>query len=135
MLRLSDKVVQVGDRYYIEATATLYDIDSDAYIESTASAREADSKKGMDESQVTGTASSYARKYALNGLFNIDDTKDADTDEHKKITSCFCSECGVEIKQAKKSDGTIVSPKEIYDSCNGMCVNCYRKKQKENNNE
>lgn len=135
MLKLSDKVVQVGDRHYIEATATLYDIDSDAYIESTASAREADSKKGMDESQVTGTASSYARKYALNGLFNIDDTKDADTDEHKKITSYFCSECGVEIKQAKKSDGTIVSPKEIYDSCNGMCVNCYRKKQKENNNE
>ena len=80
VLLLTDKPVCIGQRYYIEATARLYDIESEQFIESTASAREADTKKGMDDSQVTGTASSYARKYALNGLYNIDDTKDADTD-------------------------------------------------------
>ena len=129
MLKLSDKVVQVGERYYIEATATLYDIDSDAYIESTASARESDGKKGMDESQVTGTASSYARKYALNGLFNIDDTKDADTDEHKKATSYFCSECGAEIKPIKKAD-RIIPAQEVHSNCGGLCVGCWNAKNK-----
>lgn len=81
VLTLSDKPIQVGDRYYIEATATLKTPDGE--IKVTASARESEEKKGMDESQITGTASSYARKYALNGLFNIDDTKDADTDEYQ----------------------------------------------------
>lgn len=79
-LLLSDELVQVGERYYIKATAKfVHESDS---TEVTAYAREADIKKGMDESQITGTASSYARKYALNGLFLIDDTKDADTDEY-----------------------------------------------------
>lgn len=73
----SDKIHLVGNRFYIEATATLSY--KDGGISVTAYAREADSKKGMDESQITGSASSYARKYALNGLFAIDDTKDADT--------------------------------------------------------
>jgi hypothetical protein len=80
-LVLSDDVVAVGDRIYIKATASIYK--SGALIgQSTAFAREPDDKKGMDASQITGTASSYARKYALNGLLAIDDTKDADTDEH-----------------------------------------------------
>jgi hypothetical protein len=73
-------------RFYIKATATLYDTEEEKSISNTAYAREEESKKGMDGSQITGTASSYARKYALNGLFNIDDTKDADTDEYKKQT-------------------------------------------------
>lgn len=73
-------------RYYIKATATLYDIESEATISNSAFAREEESKKGMDGSQITGTASSYARKYALNGLFCIDDTKDADTDEYQNQT-------------------------------------------------
>lgn len=78
-LILSDKVVQVGERYYIEATATLYDAETGKEIaHATASAREEQDKKGMDASQVSGSSSSYARKYALNGLFDIDDTKDAD---------------------------------------------------------
>lgn len=81
LLLLSDKPVQVGCRYYIEATATLKTPDAEFAV--TASARESLEKKGMDSSQITGTASSYARKYALNGLFNIDDTKDADTDEYR----------------------------------------------------
>lgn len=74
-------------RYYIEATATLYDCDSDSTISNKAYAREEDCKKGMDASQITGTASSYARKYALSGLFGLDDIKDADTNEFNKITA------------------------------------------------
>lgn len=83
-LILSDEVVQIGDRIYVKATAVFRDGATETKV--SAFAREAESKKGMDESQVTGTASSYARKYALNGLFLIDDTKDADTDEFVKAT-------------------------------------------------
>ena len=72
----TDEIVQIGERYYVKATARLY---AGEVIETTAYAREPLDKKGMDESQITGAASSYARKYALNGLFAIDDTKDADT--------------------------------------------------------
>jgi hypothetical protein len=79
-LTLSDEVVLIGDRYYVKAIAWLKGEDVDEVV--TAYAREADNKAGMDSCQVTGTASSYARKYALNGLFCIDDTKDADTDEY-----------------------------------------------------
>jgi hypothetical protein len=82
-LIISDEVVQVGDRIYIKATATLFD-DSDTYMTATGFAREEEIKKGMDAAQISGAASSYARKYALNGLFAIDDTKDADaTNDHK----------------------------------------------------
>ena len=77
VLLLSDEIVQIGERYYVEASATFSDGKESITIK--AQAREAEHKKGMDESQVTGAASSYARKYALNGLFAIDDTKDADT--------------------------------------------------------
>lgn len=80
-LILSDELVNIGERYYIKATATLIDTEEEKQVQNTAYAREEAEKKGMDGSQITGTASSYARKYALNGLFNIDDTKDADTDE------------------------------------------------------
>ena len=86
LLTVSDEVVHEGDRYYIKATACLYDAQggSGEVVIATAFAREALDKKGMDDSQITGTASSYARKYALNGLFCIDDTKDPDTDEYTK---------------------------------------------------
>lgn len=80
ILTLSDKIVLIGDRYYIEAKALL--TDGDTEVITTAYAREEENKKGMDSSQVTGATSSYARKYALNGLFCIDDNKDADTDEY-----------------------------------------------------
>lgn len=87
-LQLTDKIEFLGNRYYIKATAILRDTEENkngeiAYIENVAYARESETKKGMDDSQITGTASSYARKYALNGLFCIDDTKDADTNEYK----------------------------------------------------
>lgn len=82
VLILKDELVNIGDRYYIKATASLIDVEKEfttPTIEVTAYAREEESKKGMDGSQVTGASSSYARKYALNGLFCIDDTKDSDT--------------------------------------------------------
>ena len=85
-LTLSDEIEHIGDRYYVRATASLYENDNLIAIVS-AYAREEDTKKGMDTSQITGTASSYARKYALNGLFLIDDTKDADTDEYASQTA------------------------------------------------
>lgn len=84
-LTLTDDVVLIGDRFYIKATATISD--GTETVSVTAFARESAEKKGMDDSQVTGTASSYARKYALNGLFLIDDTKDADTDEYTATTA------------------------------------------------
>lgn len=83
-LTLSDAIVEVGGRVYVEATATFI---GDAETVVKAYAREPEDKKGMDASQITGTASSYARKYALNGLFLIDDTKDADTNEYKEQTT------------------------------------------------
>lgn len=83
-LYITDSIEIVGDRTYVKAVATLADSEVEgSSISNTAYARESDNKKGMDESQVTGATSSYARKYALNGLFLIDDTKDADTDEYQ----------------------------------------------------
>lgn len=80
LLTVSDDIVAVGSRIYIKATARVSDIDNpERSVSCDAFAREPDAKKGMDDSQITGAASSYARKYALNGLFAIDDTKDADT--------------------------------------------------------
>ena len=85
-LNISDEIVMVGDRFYVKSTATLRKDTGEVISSSAAYAREDESKKGMDGAQVTGAASSYARKYALNGLFCIDDTKDADTDEYAKNT-------------------------------------------------
>ena len=96
---LSDEIVQHGDRVYVKATATLKSKEGDISV--TAYARETESRKGMDDSQVTGSASSYARKYALNGLFCIDDTKDADTMDNREQTP----------KQAKKA--AFVDPKHF----------------------
>lgn len=95
-LTIFDEIVYIGERYYIKATACLFDEENKENISNIAYAREEENKKGMDGSQITGTASSYARKYALNGLFLIDDTKDADTDEHAKQT-------GAEPKEEKKA--------------------------------
>lgn len=111
VLILSDKVVQVGERYYIEATATLYDAETGKEIaHATASAREEQDKKGMDASQVSGSSSSYARKYALNGLFDIDDTKDADAQ-------------GVQARETgqnpTKNERSTIQPKPQKEAKNG----------------
>ena len=83
ILEISDELVMIGERYYVKATATI--TNEEEKISTTGYARESDTKKGMDPSQITGAASSYARKYALNGLFAIDDTKDADTNAHSSV--------------------------------------------------
>ena len=95
LLTVSDEVVMIGERYYVKATAKVADGTNEFSV--TAYAREEETKKGMDGSQITGTASSYARKYALNGLFCIDDTKDADTNEYTEKTK------GEEKPKAKKA--------------------------------
>lgn len=82
VLTVSDEIVMVGDRFYVKAIATL--TDGENSISNTGFARESLTKKGMDDSQVTGSTSSYARKYALNGLFCIDDTKDADSMDNSR---------------------------------------------------
>ena len=79
IVNVTDEIEFIGERYYVKATATLTDLEEWGSLSSTAYAREEESKKGMDASQLTGSTSSYARKYALNGLFAIDDTKDSDT--------------------------------------------------------
>lgn len=84
MLTLTDEIMECGSRVYVKATATIIKVDDGTCFTTTAYAREEERKAGMDAAQITGSASSYARKYALNGMFCIDDTKDADTDEQHK---------------------------------------------------
>jgi hypothetical protein len=90
LLVLSDEIVNLGNRFYIKATASLKDLDSKEEQVVFGFAREEETKKGMDGSQITGASSSYARKYALNGLFLIDDTKDSDsTNKDPKKSNIF----------------------------------------------
>ena len=84
-LVINDDIVLIGDRFYVKATSKITDIETGEYVESTAFAREDESQKGMSSAQVTGSVSSYARKYSMNALFAIDDNKDADsTNTHNK---------------------------------------------------
>lgn len=105
LMYISDKILQFDGRYYIEATVTL--IRGGGIITVTGQAREGDNKSGMDASQITGTASSYARKYALNGLFLIDDTKDADTDEFKRMNEAPAEKQATTKQPATKPAATI----------------------------
>lgn len=107
-LTINDEIVQVGDRYYIKATATLRNSAGES-VTATALAREEENKKGMDAAQVTGAASSYARKYALNGLFAIDDTKDPDTDEHYKRTHPAEQSKPTQPKQAQPKPRKVIT--------------------------
>jgi hypothetical protein len=121
-ITISDTIINVGDRYYIKATATLSNgketWSTDGY------AREEESKKGMDGSQVTGASSSYARKYALNGLFALDDTKDSDAtntygkepvkEAPKPSVSISAAELG-EVKRLLDECQTMETLKEIWD--------------------
>lgn len=84
VLTITDEIVEIGNRIYVKACARLTDTESGEAYETTAYARECESKAGMDSAQITGAASSYARKYALNGLFCIDDTRDPDTMDNSK---------------------------------------------------
>ena len=146
LLTVSDEIVHEGDRYYIKATACLYDAQdgSDEVVSATAFAREALDKKGMDDSQITGTASSYARKYALNGLFCIDDTKDADTQDNtssgkktaaksapKPEPEYKCAECGKPFTAFPERN---LTAKQVYETCmnlsggkRALCKSCREK--------
>ena len=87
VLLLGDEIELIGDRYYVKATAILTDLESGASVQTQAYAREEQSRSGMSADQLTGACSSYARKYCLNGLLMIDDSKDSDTDENHEIVS------------------------------------------------
>lgn len=104
-LNISDEIIEVGGRIYVKSTAKLYNKDGQGYS-ATGWAREEETKKGMDGAQITGAASSYARKYALNGLLAIDDTKDADaTNTHGKED---------ESPKTSKSKQQVVEPKNFF---------------------
>lgn len=104
-LTISDDIIQVGERYYVKATCYIHDKEGKEIMHNSAFAREEENKKGQDGSQVTGTSSSYARKYCMNGLFLIDDTKDADTNEYTE-------------QQEKKTKKDVDYRKQLIDFCN-----------------
>ena len=132
ILTISDDIVAVGDRYYIKATAAVIDVSDGERVETSGIAREAEERKGMDASQVTGSTSSYARKYALNGLFSIDDTKDADaTNTHGKANAQAvvekaqaagvpvekeykCCDCGKAFQEFTDKNGKTWSAGQVY---------------------
>ncbi len=111
---ITDEIVAVEGRVYVKATVTVIDIETGDHISASAMARESEEKKGMDASQVTGTASSYARKYALNGIFLLDDTKDADTDEYHQQTSG---------KPAETEQGKAIEDAKVRAEIMRLCTN------------
>lgn len=116
ILTVSDEVIVLDGRYYVKATARLA-LSKDEFVENTAYAREPESKKGMDEAQITGATSSYARKYALNGLLAIDDTKDADaTNTHDKGIDNFAKEAAAaKAAQTKAINKAIITGASSYE--------------------
>ena len=114
-LTISDELINLDGRYYVKATAILHDWESDKKVLNTALAREEESQKGMSSSQVTGSASSYARKYALNGLFNLDDVKDDDSGDNTKETK-------EEKAEVLITDSQMAKIKDLYtiDEIKGM---------------
>lgn len=131
-LILSDEIINYGDRYYIKATAKFIDNETGEDVTATAYAREQQTKKGMDESQITGAASSYARKYALNGLFAIDNTKDADSmNNNDEISEFICSDCKKPISDHQTAKGvyTAQTISELTTKNNGrpLCWACAEK--------
>lgn len=101
LMTITDIIEQVGERYYIQAKVTI--TDGEDTVEVTGYARESLNKKGMDDSQITGTASSYARKYAMNGLFLIDDTKDSDSNENRTERENRAKKADVEAEREKQA--------------------------------
>ena len=106
---ISDEIIEVSGRFYVKAVASIMDLNSDQIISSTAYAREDETKKGMDGSQITGASSSYARKYALNALYLLDDSKDADSDEYHRETSGNATEAKSEPQKASPAQATAKS--------------------------
>ena len=137
VLTMADDIEVKGERFYVCAAATLVDAESGECVVTTAYAREDKEKKGMDGSQITGTASSYARKYALNGLFAIDDTKDADaTNTHgkdeKKPVQYVCADCGKTIEGYGKVSAERHVNRSLEMFGQTLCLECIQKRQAAN---
>ena len=121
-MTIHDELEVIGDRFYVKAVVELGDCDTDEYMTTYAYAREVSEKSGMDGSQITGAASSYARKYALNGLFLLDDTKDADTNEYHEQT---------EQKNEVSEDDLKTELKDLYSKAGGADFDAWYKKSTE----
>lgn len=117
IVKVSDELVLIGERYYIKATATFIDAECGESVENTAYAREEETVKGMSSSQITGSSSSYARKYALNGLFCIDDVKDADSRDNRQKEAEEQKKAEEEQKQIEKSKISDVKVKALISRC------------------
>lgn len=116
VLTVADRIFMVGERYYVEAHARLTNVEKpDEYIDNIAYARESETKSGMDASQITGATSSYARKYCLNGLYNIDDTKDADTDNFAEQTQTAKKQEAEAKAKIKKGKDLPIGQKEAEE--------------------
>lgn len=161
LVMISDVLECINGRFYVKAEATFVDTETSENVYVSAYAREADGKKGMDESQVTGTASSYARKYALNGLFCIDDAKDADTDAYSRQTGkagkqtdkppvsptpppavVKCKDCGKPITDVEWANGKKTSAEKMVNQTIqrygvALCGDCYtvRRAQEQGNGD
>lgn len=114
---VSDEIIQVGERFYVKATVTLYDTEKGDSICNVAYAREEETKKGMDASQITGATSSYARKYALNGLFCIDDVKDADTRDNRQKEAEEQKKAEKEQKEVENMKISEIKVKSLVERC------------------
>lgn len=134
-INLTDDVIVIADRFYVKATASLFDKDDKLIASSVGMAREELSKKGQDASQTTGSTSSYARKYALNGLFGIDDTKDSDsTNTHGKEEQATQKQAPVQSssQQQSQTQQTPVTPIDIKKAAiTRLCKTLYAGKMKD----
>ena len=145
ILTINDEMQYIGERYYIKATAILSDTESIETISNSAYAREEETKKGMDGSQITGASSSYARKYALNGLFGIDDTKDSDTtntgdnktakktkqeENYRQQLVDYCKKNNIDMNEIAKTYG--ISGRSTQDDFYDVCceVGVFGKEEK-----
>jgi len=133
-LTIDDEIINIGSRYYVKAKATITDNEkAEDKVSISAYAREAETKKGMDESQITVAASSYSRKCALNGLFLIDDTRDADTRDNREVESNepFISDSKMEFP-TKEDICNICGAKKVIGQKGLYCKPCYIKWANEN---
>ena len=139
---LSDDIVGVGGKAYVKATATISD--GKESISNTAFAREDENRKGMSDPQITGACSSYARKYAVQGIFAIDDSKDPDTESYQRRQRedkpIACEHCGKPIKAERRRDGGVMAPadvarwtqREAHMTLCGECLKAWRQAKANN---
>lgn len=128
LLTISDDIILISDKIFVKATASLWDTESKDHIKVDGFAQ-IEPRKGIDAAQLTGSASSYARKYALNGLFCIDDSKDPDSLPPPTSVDIKCSACGGTITEVTNSStGQTETPEQFARISGGLCLNCYLKR-------